>query len=83
MKDGAVNLTGKKGAPYKGDAKASYTPNSAVNEHAYGKDGSTNVLGKIPEVQVGGSFEVGQVPAMPGTLKIGDLKNVSTPVSGG
>ena len=60
----------------------SYTPNAKINERSYGRDGSTNILGKIPEVVVGGSSEVGQVPAMPGTLRIGDNKNVSTPVSG-
>lgn len=65
-------------------SKASYTPNSNINEFAYGKDGgkANLVSGNIPEVQVGGSFEVAALPAMPGTLKIGDDKNVSTPVSG-
>lgn len=63
--------------------KASYTPSASINEHAYGKDGGkAAALGNVPEVQVGGSFQVGNVPAMPGTLKIGENKNVSTPVSG-
>ena len=62
--------------------KASYTPDSAINEHAYGKNGGkAAALGNVPQVEANGSV-VGQVPAMPGTLKIGENKNVSTPVSG-
>lgn len=83
MKDGAVNLTGKKGTPYQGGSKASYTPSSSINEHSYGQaGGKAAILGSVPAVQVGNSFEVGQVPALSGELSIGELKNVSTPVSG-
>lgn len=64
-------------------SKASYTPSASINEHSYGKDGGRPAcLGKVPEVQVGGSYEVAALPAMPGTLTIGEDKNVSTPVSG-
>ena len=65
-------------------SKASYTPSASINEKSYGKDGGKANLqsGNVPSVQVGGSFEVAPLPAMPGTLKIGDDKNVSTPVSG-
>jgi hypothetical protein len=64
--------------------KASYTPSSSINEFAYGKDGgkANAQSGNVPSVQVGGSFEEAALPAMPGTLKIGNDKNVSTPVSG-
>ena len=73
----------QKGAPYKGGSRASYAPSASINEHSYGRDGGKPaVLGGVPEVVVGGASEVGQVPAMPGTLRIGDDKNVSTPVSG-
>ena len=65
-------------------SRASYTPSSSINELSYGKDGGkANAQGgSVPSVQVGGSYEVAPLPAMPGTLKIGDDKNVSTPVSG-
>lgn len=81
--DGALKLTGKKGAPYSGDAKASYTPSSSINEHSYGKDGgkANAQTGNIPSVEANGSV-VGALPAYPAVLKIGDDKNVSTPVSG-
>ena len=82
--DGALKLTGKKGPAYSGGSKASYTPNSNINELAYGKDGgkANAQAGGVPEVVVGGACEVAALPAMPGTLKIGEDKNVSTPVSG-
>src|SRR5579862_9523441 len=38
--------------------------------------------GGMTGVQVGNSFEKAAPPKMPGTLRIGDDKNVSTPVSG-
>lgn len=63
--------------------RASYTPSGTVNEHGYGRDGGKASFANPPSVQVGGSFEVGVVPALPGTLRIGEDKNVSTPVSGG
>lgn len=67
----------------KSGAEASYTPDAAINPLSYGKSGGkAAVLGKVPEVVVGGASEVAALPAMPGTLKIGDNKNVSTPVSG-
>ena len=71
-------------AALKTGSKASYTPNSSINEHAYGKDGgkANAQSGNVPSVVVGGASEVASLPAMPGTLKIGDDKNVSTPVSG-
>jgi hypothetical protein len=64
--------------------KASFTPSSSINEHSYGKDGgrANAQSGSVPSIQVGGSYEVAALPAMPGTLTIGDDKNVSTPVSG-
>ena len=70
-------------AAYKGGSKASYTPSANINPLSYGKNGSKPAcLGGVSTVQVGGSYEVASVPAMPGTLRIGDDKNVSTPVSG-
>jgi len=65
-------------------SKASYTPSSSINEHSYGKDGgkANAQSGNVPSVVVGGASEVAALPAMPGTLKIGEDKNVSTPVSG-
>jgi len=82
--DGALKLTGKKGAAYSGGPKASYTPSASIDPKSYGKSGGkANAQGgSVPSVQIGGSFEVAAVPAMPGTLKIGEDKNVSTPVSG-
>jgi hypothetical protein len=70
--------------PMPSGSKASYTPSSSINEHSYGKDGgkANAQSGNIPSVVVGGASEVAALPAMPGTLKIGDDKNVSTPVSG-
>ena len=62
--------------------KASYTPSAAINPFAYGKDGGKASFGNPPSNQPGGNFEVGVVPAMPGMLRIGEDKNVSTPVSG-
>lgn len=70
-------------AAYKGGSKASYTPSANINPLSYAKDGGkANAISGVPTVQIGGSYEVGAVPAMPGTLRIGDDKNVSTPVSG-
>ena len=74
--EGTTRTIGKGG-------RASYTPSGSVNEHGYGRDGGKASFANPPSVQVGGSFEVGKVPALPGTLRIGDDKNVSTPVSGG
>lgn len=67
-----------------GKKNANYAPSASINPFAYGKSGSkaNAQTGNVPSVQVGGSFEVASLPAMPGTLKIGDDKNVSTPVSG-
>ena len=63
--------------------KASYTPDSAINEHAYGKDGGkAAALGTPAGIVVNGASEVAALPKMPGTLVIGENKNVSTPVSG-
>ena len=64
--------------------KASYTPNSSINELSYGKSGgkANAQSGSVPSVVVGGASEVAAVPAMPGTFRIGEDKNVSTPVSG-
>jgi hypothetical protein len=75
--------TKKAPRPMPSGSKASYTPNSNINEHSYGKDGgkANAQSGNIPSVEANGSV-VGVVPAMPGTLKIGEDKNVSTPVSG-
>lgn len=65
--------------------RASYTPGGTVDPMAYGRDGGrANAQGgSVPSVVVGRSSEVAPLPAMPGTLRIGELKNVSTPVSGG
>jgi len=78
------DYTPPKKTAYQGTPKASYTPGGPKpDEHSYGKDGGkANILAGVPSVVVGGSSEVGVVPAMPGTLKIGEDKNVSTPVSG-
>ena len=64
--------------------KASYTPNAAIDPKAYGKSGGkANAQGGgVPSVVVGGASVAQAPPAMPGTLKIGEDKNVSTPVSG-
>lgn len=72
------------GSGLKTGGKAAYTPSSSVDEHSYGvSTGKANAQGgSVPSVQIGGSFEVGVVPAMPGTLRVGVDKNVSTPVSG-
>ena len=69
---------------YKGGTRASYTPSGSVNEKAYGKDGgkANAQSGNVPSVVVGGSSTSQAPPALPGTLKIGEDKNVSTPVSG-
>jgi hypothetical protein len=69
---------------YKGGSKASYTSSSSINEKSYGKDGgkANAQSGSVPSVQVGGSYEEVSPPAMPGTIKVGEDKNVSTPVSG-
>ena len=73
----------REAAEVKSGAEASYTPDAAINPFAYGKDGgkANAQTGNIPSVEANGSV-VGQVPAMPGTLRIGENKNVSTPVSG-
>lgn len=70
--------------PVPSGSHASYTPSAAINEHSYGRDGSkaNAQSGNVPSVVVGGSSEVAPLPAMPGMLKIGEDKNVSTPVSG-
>ena len=68
--------------PMPSGSKASYTPSSSINELSYGKDGGKAAFANPPSVVVGGACEVAALPAMPGTLKIGDDKNVSTPVSG-
>ena len=69
--------------PVPAGTHASYTPSLSINEHSYGRDGgkANAQSGNIPTVEANGSV-VGQVPAMPGTLRIGEDKNVSTPVSG-
>ena len=69
-------------AEYKGDSKASYTPSYNADPYVGGKDGGKASFANPPEVVVGGASEVAALPAMPGTLKIGEDKNVSTPVSG-
>jgi len=38
--DGALKLTGKKGAAYSGGSKASYTPSASIDPKSYGKSGS-------------------------------------------
>lgn len=68
--------------------RASYTPSGGpaptVTATAYGKSGGrANAQGgAIPEMVVDGTYEVAPLPAMPGTLRIGENKNVSTPVTG-
>lgn len=68
--------------------KASYTPNGGpaptATAAAYGKSGgrSSSQGGTVPTLVIGGSSEVAPLPAMPGTLVIGEDKNVSTPVTG-
>lgn len=67
-----------------GKANTNYAPNSSINEHSYGQDGgkANAQKGSVPSVVVGGASEAVAPPAMPGTLRIGEDKNVSTPVSG-
>lgn len=57
---------------------------STIDPHSYGKDGGKAAAqtGRVPAVVVGGASVAQAPPAMPGTLKIGTDKNVSTPVSG-
>lgn len=80
--DGALKLTGKKGAAYQ-PSSCSYTPSAPINPLSYGKGGGrANAQGgSVPSVEANGSV-VGALSAMPGTLRIGEDKNVSTPVSG-
>lgn len=97
MKDGALNLTNGRSknanAARESDLnskrkvgksqRASYTPNAAINPLSYGKDGGKiDPLGSPAGVVVDGASVAQAPPAMPGTLKIGQDKNVSTPVSG-
>ena len=71
------------GNDLKTGSRASYTPSAAIDPFAYGVTTASKaaVLGTVPEVASAGTVEV-PVPAMPGTLRVGDDKNVSTPVSG-
>lgn len=63
--------------------KASYTPDYAANPYIGGKNGGkAAALGSVPEKVLNGASVAQAPPAMPGTLKIGENKNVSTPVSG-
>lgn len=68
-----------------GHARISYgSKPRTIDPFAYGKTtGTANAQkgGTIPSVEANGSVR-GDTPAMPGTLKIGDNKNVSTPVTG-
>lgn len=74
--------------PVPSGSRASYTPSGGPSPTAtaasYGKSrGKANAqTGNIPSVQTGNSYEVAALPAVPGTLRIGEDKNVSTPVSG-
>lgn len=76
--------------PIKGNArpaggkpqKASYTPSAAINPHGYGQDGGKASFNNPPSLVLNGASEAVAPPAMPGTLRIGEDKNVSTPVSG-
>lgn len=67
--------------------RASYTPVggpvSTATATAYGKSGGRAAAqgGPVPSVESNGSV-VGVLPAMPGTFRVGENKNVSTPVSG-
>jgi hypothetical protein len=92
MKDGALNLTDGR-SKYANAAKesdlnkrsvgksqrASYTPDSNINEHAYGKDGGKPAaLGTVPSVVVGGASETAALPkAFTGNFTVGEDKNVS------
>ena len=69
-------------AAYQGGSRKSYTSGPKINEHSYGQDGGKASFNNPPSVVVGGSSEAVAPPAMPGTLRIGEDKNVSTPVSG-
>ena len=64
--------------------KASYTPNYAADPYVGGKDGGKANAQKasVPSAVLNGTYEQVAPPAMPGILKIGENKNVSTPVSG-
>lgn len=79
-----VGKSGNDANALKTGTKASYTPNSSINEHAYGKDGGKPAcLGTVQSVVVGGASEVGTLPKIGGGFSVGDNKNVSTPVTGG
>lgn len=74
--------------PQNGGSRASYTPVGGPaptqTAAAYGKSGGrAAALGAVPGQVVAGASEVAPLPAMPGTLRIGEDKNVSTPVTGG
>lgn len=60
-------------------SKASYTPNSNIDEHSYGKDGGKpNAVTGVPSVVVGGASESAPLPkAFTGNFSIGEDKNVS------
>ena len=82
--DSLDNLKSNPPTAMKFGQKASYTPSSNINEFAYGKSGgkANAQSGNIPSVEANGSV-VGQLPKMPGgNFRIGEDKNVSTPVSG-
>lgn len=68
--------------------KASYTPDggpaptATANNSGHSGGRSSSQGGTVPTLVIGGSSEVGSLPAMPGTLRVGEDKNVSTPVTG-
>ena len=66
--------------------RASYTPAGGpaptATASSYGKSGGPAAFRNPPSVVVGGASVAAAAPAMPGTLRIGDNKNVSTPVTG-
>ena len=49
----------------------------------YGKSGGKASFDNPPAVTVGGHSTEAPLPAIPDTFRIGEDKNVSTPVSGG
>lgn len=78
-----VGVAGNDKSALKTGTRASYTPSYNADPYIGGKSGGKPAaLGNVPSVVVGGASEVGQLPTMPGTLVIGEDKNVSTPVTG-
>ena len=62
--------------------RASYTPSAAVDPHSFGRSGGGASFANPPAVVIGGSSVAQDPGAVPAILRVGQDKNVSTPVSG-